>query len=104
MVRAIGVVCFVCSAAAGCATAARPRPADTKPQVSGRIVDTPDEKLAAQRGNDPNAHADDETRRWGIEEAKQRRAEQKKRAADKRDVKRADVVPPGAPPPQLPPP
>src|SRR4051812_5487329 len=84
-----------CALLVACAsTAARP-PAKDEAAVA-RQPDTAAEKTAALRANDPHAHADDESRRWGIEESKARKAERKP-AKKVEPAKRSDVVGPSGP-------
>jgi len=97
MLRKLGILCVATlMAGTACATAPRPRPKSEA--AAARRQDTPEEKIAAMRGVDPNLHQYEEQRRWGVEEAKQRKRDAK--AAASAPAKRADVVnSPGSPPP-----
>jgi hypothetical protein len=90
-----------CVLLAGCATTAARPPAKSE-AATARQPDTAAEKTAALRADDPNAHAEDEARRWGIEENKARKAEKKpaKRVTPVEPAGRANVV--GAPGPAAP--
>jgi hypothetical protein len=65
-----------CVLLASCATTAQPPPTKAE-AAAARQTDTAAEKTAALRADDPHAHADDEARRWGIEENKARKDEKK---------------------------
>jgi hypothetical protein len=71
----LAVVCL-----AGCATSPSRRAVQTA-TASDRIGDSASEKIAAQRANDPKLHAEDEERRWGFEQNKQRKEEERQRRA-----------------------
>jgi hypothetical protein len=62
----------------GCA-GARPRP----PEAARRVPDAIPEKVAAERNSDPHMHSEEEERRWGMEEKRQRDLEQRRRAREK---------------------
>jgi hypothetical protein len=98
MLRTIGMCCVFLAA---CATA--PKPPTKAGATSARQPDTAAEKTAALRANDPNAHSEDEARRWGIEENKVRK-EEKRPAKKTQPVKQAPAgggqpaAPPSSPP------
>jgi hypothetical protein len=74
--------------AGGCATS-RPRAAAERPRAP---VSAP-QRLADQRAVDPNLHAEDEERRFGLAEARARKAEQIRKAREEADaIHGADVV------------
>ena len=100
------IVCAAsCALVPACATIAKP---PTKAETAGaRLPDTAVEKTAALRANDPHAHSDDEARRWGIEENKQRKQERKpaKKAEPAKPVTTVvGAQPQASPPPPAPPP
>jgi hypothetical protein len=97
MLRKLGILCVLFSACATTRPSPPPPAAEAAPQ---RHQDTPEEKIAAMRGVDPNLHTDEEQRRWLIEQNKQRKKEAKPKATPA--GKRVDVVQP--PQQTLPPP
>jgi hypothetical protein len=85
--------------AGGCATA---RPGEVAaPAAGGRVPDSVEARVAGLRGADPNQHAEDDDRRWGTPQARQRKEERARRerqkAAGKGAAKGADVVKGAAP-------
>jgi hypothetical protein len=101
MARARGP-CFICMrwillaaiAISACGTARpRPRPAEA------RVPDAIPEKVAVKRHTDPKLQAEDEERRWGMEQKRQRDLEQRRRARQKAEsTQNADVSKQSAPP------
>ncbi len=82
------LVLAVCLAGA-CATAARSERQPTR----ARIADSGSERVAATRASDPKIDRETEERRWGLEQAKERRLqEQAKREAAQRAPEGADHV------------
>jgi hypothetical protein len=79
--------------AGGCATARRGEVA--APAAGGRVPDSVEARVAGLRAADPNQHAEDDDRRWGTPEARQRKQERARQARQKaagQPGKPADVV------------
>jgi hypothetical protein len=74
---------------AGCATAPTRRVQTAT--ASSRIGDSASERVAAQKASDPKLHTEDEERRWGIEQNRQRQEEQRHRRARQKAESRPGV-------------
>ena len=74
------MIILAASLVAACATAPRGRMGPTE-APSARLPDSAAERVAAHKASDPKIDQEAEERRWGIEEAKQKRRDDEARQA-----------------------
>jgi hypothetical protein len=81
----LAVICMT----VGCATAPTRRAVQTT--ASDRMQDSASERITSQRANDPKLRSEEQERRWGIEQNRQRKAEQRLRRARQKAENRPGV-------------